>query len=81
MHKILFQILACSKYLNFTISGVDCTLYKVPVFVAEIAPKELRGTLTTLNQVNLETSDICVCAFARVCFSARMSLCTRVSSE
>jgi len=28
-----------------------CYIYKVPVFVAEIAPKELRGALTTLNQV------------------------------
>lgn len=27
-------------------------IYKVPVFVAEIAPKELRGALTTLNQVD-----------------------------
>ena len=32
-------------------------LYKVPVFVAEIAPKELRGTLTTLNQVDLLNND------------------------
>lgn len=25
---------------------------KVPVFIAEIAPKDLRGALTTLNQVD-----------------------------
>ena len=29
-------------------------LYKVPVFIAEIAPKDLRGALTTLNQVDFE---------------------------
>ncbi|PNY07693.1 sugar transporter ERD6-like 7-like protein [Trifolium pratense] len=30
--------------------GMGVYSYVVPVFVAEIAPKELRGTLTTLNQ-------------------------------
>ncbi|KAH1194842.1 Sugar transporter ERD6-like 7 [Glycine max] len=30
--------------------GMGVFSYVVPVFVAEIAPKELRGTLTTLNQ-------------------------------
>jgi hypothetical protein len=28
---------------------------KVPVFIAEIAPKNLRGALTTINQVNIYT--------------------------
>jgi SP family sugar porter-like MFS transporter len=33
--------------------GVGVFSYVVPVFIAEIAPKALRGGLTTLNQVIL----------------------------
>ncbi|KAJ1433024.1 Sugar/inositol transporter [Sesbania bispinosa] len=36
--------------------GMGVFSYVVPVFVAEIAPKELRGTLTTLNQFMIVTA-------------------------
>jgi hypothetical protein len=31
---------------------------KVPVFIAEIAPKNLRGTLTALTQVNIAQDEV-----------------------
>ncbi|CAN1284048.1 Sugar transporter ERD6-like 16 [Linum perenne] len=38
----------------FTGYGIGVFSYVVPIFIAEIAPKNLRGGLTTLNQLNLE---------------------------
>nr|GMD17115.1 sugar transporter ERD6-like 7 [Ipomoea batatas] len=35
--------------------GMGVFSYVVPVFIAEIAPKELRGALTTLNQLMIVT--------------------------
>lgn len=37
------------------INNFDTYHDKVPVFIAEIAPKNLRGALTTVNQVNIYT--------------------------
>ncbi|KAJ0431911.1 putative major facilitator, sugar transporter, major facilitator superfamily [Helianthus annuus] len=38
----------------FTGYGIGIFTFVVPVYIAEISPKELRGGLTTLNQVNLD---------------------------
>lgn len=38
-----------------TATNFDTLHDKVPVFIAEIAPKDLRGALTTINQVNMYT--------------------------
>ncbi|GKA71979.1 sugar transporter ERD6-like protein 16, partial [Tanacetum coccineum] len=39
----------------FTGYGIGIFTYVVPIYVAEIAPKELRGGLTTLNQFMIVT--------------------------
>ncbi|KAG8636651.1 sugar transporter ERD6-like 16 isoform X3 [Manihot esculenta] len=39
----------------FTGYGIGVISFVVPIFIAEIAPKNLRGGLTTLNQVHIQT--------------------------
>lgn len=43
------------EFFNACINNFDTMHDKVPVFIAEIAPKNLRGALTTINQVNIYT--------------------------
>jgi len=47
---VIYSIVIFSSPL---INKFDTVDNKVPVFIAEISPKNLRGALTTVNQVNM----------------------------
>jgi hypothetical protein len=47
---VIYSIMITSSHL---LNKLDTMDNKVPVFIAEISPKNLRGALTTVNQVNI----------------------------